>query len=104
MNLLPQFFLTNLLFFLQNFYSWPDEEYDEMDSTLVVQQFIQQSIRSKGHTNIEEILAAPESQDEGVWKYEHLRLVAIEYFNFHKYLFIQGFLFIHPRFVLLYNQ
>jgi len=49
-----------------------------MDSTLVVQQFIQQSIRSKGHTNIEEILAAPESQDEGVWKYEHLRQFCME--------------------------
>ena len=31
--------------------------------------------------------------------------LAIEYyFDFHKNLFIQGFLFIHPRFVLLYNQ
>ena len=28
----------------------------------------------------------------------------IEYFDFHKNLFNQGFLFIHPKFVLLYNQ
>jgi len=28
----------------------------------------------------------------------------IEYFDFHKNSFIQGFLFIHPSFVLLYNQ
>ena len=28
----------------------------------------------------------------------------IEYFNFPKNLFIQVFLFIHPRFVLSYNQ
>ena len=43
-----------------------------MDSTLVVQQYIQQTIR-KDHNDIEAILASPESQDEGVWKYEHLR-------------------------------
>ena len=43
-----------------------------MDSTLVVQQFIQQTIRVD-HNDINAILSAPESQDEGVWKYEHLR-------------------------------
>ena len=31
-------------------------------------------------------------------------MFGIEYFNFHKNVFIQAFLFIHPRFVLLYNQ
>ena len=31
-------------------------------------------------------------------------LCAIEYFDFHKNVFIQGFLFIRPKFVLLYNQ
>lgn len=56
-------------------YQWPDEAYEEMDSTLVVQQLIQQSIR-RSHTNIDAILAPPDTQDEGVWKYEHLRLVA----------------------------
>ena len=61
-----------LFLLLQNFYSWPDEAYEEMDSTLVVQQFIQQSIR-RSHTNISTILTIPETQDEGVWKYEHLR-------------------------------
>ena len=45
-----------------------------MDSTLVVQQYIQQTIRLD-HNNVEAILTSPESQDEGVWKYEHLRLV-----------------------------
>lgn len=43
-----------------------------MDSTLAVQQHIQQLIR-KDYTAVDEILKAPESQDEGVWKYEHLR-------------------------------
>ena len=43
-----------------------------MDSTLAVQQFIQQAIR-RDFSNIDEILTPPDSQDEGVWKYEHLR-------------------------------
>lgn len=43
-----------------------------MDSTLAVQQFIQQTI-GKDVNNVEEILTPPEGQDEGVWKYEHLR-------------------------------
>ena len=37
-------------------------------------QFIQQAIR-KDFTNVEQILDPPEGQDEGVWKYEHLRCV-----------------------------
>lgn len=43
-----------------------------MDSTLVVQQYIQQLIR-KEPSNVELILSMPDGQDEGVWKYEHLR-------------------------------
>lgn len=56
----------------QEFCKWPDEHFEEMDSTLVVQQYIQQLIR-KDHTNVEFILTMPDGQDEGVWKYEHLR-------------------------------
>lgn len=52
-----------------------------MDSTLAVQQYIQQLIK-KDPSNIEAILTMPESQDEGVWKYEHLRYrVLYEYTN-----------------------
>ncbi|KAJ8311263.1 hypothetical protein KUTeg_011187 [Tegillarca granosa] len=36
-------------------------------------EFIQQAIR-KDVTNIDEILTPPDGQDEGVWKYEHLRV------------------------------
>nr|CAG4634992.1 EOG090X0BA8 [Alona affinis] len=49
------------------YFSWPEESFEEMDSTLAVQQYIQQLIR-KDFTNIDEILKAPDSQDEGVWK------------------------------------
>ena len=35
-------------------------------------QFIQQAIR-KDVSKVEEILMPPDGQDEGVWKYEHLR-------------------------------
>lgn len=48
-----------------------------MDSTLAVQQYIQQLIRRDPH-NIELILTAPDQQDEGVWKYEHLRQFCME--------------------------
>ncbi|RXG70522.1 MOB-like protein phocein [Armadillidium vulgare] len=61
----------------ENFYKWTDEAFEEMDSTLVVQQYIQQTIR-KDHNNIDLILSSPDSQDEGVWKYEHLRQFCME--------------------------
>jgi hypothetical protein len=56
----------------QDFSNWPDEPFEEMDSTLAVQQYIQQLIK-KDPSNVELILTMPEAQDEGVWKYEHLR-------------------------------
>lgn len=59
-------------------YSWPDEPFDEMDSTLAVQQYIQQTIR-RDPSNVDLILRMPEgAQDEGVWKYEHLRQFCME--------------------------
>lgn len=61
---------------MQDYFSWPEESFEEMDSTLAVQQYIQQLIR-KDFTNIDDILKAPESQDEGVWKYEHLRYLLL---------------------------
>ncbi|RZC35410.1 Mob1 phocein domain containing protein [Asbolus verrucosus] len=57
----------------KDFCRWPDEPFEEMDSTLAVQQYIQQLIRHNP-ANIDLILKMPESQDEGVWKYEHLRV------------------------------
>ncbi|XP_077977938.1 MOB-like protein phocein isoform X2 [Glandiceps talaboti] len=61
----------------KNFYDWQDESFEEMDSTLAVQQFIQQNIR-KEYADIDNILSPPEGQDEGVWKYEHLRQFCLE--------------------------
>nr|XP_039272505.1 LOW QUALITY PROTEIN: MOB-like protein phocein [Styela clava] len=58
-------------------YNWPDQSFDEMDTTLAVQQYIQQTIR-KDYSDIDQILSAPEGQDEGVWKYEHLRQFCLE--------------------------
>lgn len=58
--------------YLQDFSRWPDEPFEEMDSTLAVQQYIQQQIRREP-ANIDLILTPPDAQDEGVWKYEHLR-------------------------------
>jgi len=45
-----------------------------MDSTVLVQQYIQQLIKTETF-NIDLILEPPEGQDEGVWKYEHLRWI-----------------------------
>jgi len=56
---------------------WPEQTYEEMDSTVVVQQYIQQLIRNDTY-NIDLILDSPEGQDEGVWKYEHLRQFCME--------------------------
>ncbi|KAK0160355.1 hypothetical protein PV328_007775 [Microctonus aethiopoides] len=61
----------------KDFCRWPDEPFEEMDSTLAVQQYIQQMIR-RDPTNIDLILNMPEAQDEGVWKYEHLRQFCME--------------------------
>lgn len=43
-------------------------------SVMFLFQYIQQNIRSDC-SNIDKILEPPEGQDEGVWKYEHLRYV-----------------------------
>lgn len=48
-----------------------------MDSTLAVQQWIQQTI-NRDPSNITAILTPPETQDEEVWKYEHLRQFCME--------------------------
>ncbi|KAH8300358.1 hypothetical protein KR044_013367 [Drosophila immigrans] len=61
----------------KDFCRWPDEPLEEMDSTLAVQQYIQQLIK-RDPSNVELILSMPEAQDEGVWKYEHLRQFCME--------------------------
>ncbi|KAI1721383.1 hypothetical protein Ddc_07835 [Ditylenchus destructor] len=51
--------------------------FDEMDSTLNVQQWIQQCILID-FKNIDHILNCPKGVEEGVWKYEHLRQFCME--------------------------
>lgn len=51
----------------QDFYNWPDESLRKWDSTLVVQQHIQQNVRASC-SNIDKILEPPEGQDETVRK------------------------------------
>ena len=46
--------------------------YNDTKYSAFLFQYIQQNIR-KEIGNIDGILEAPEGQDEGVWKYEHLR-------------------------------
>ena len=61
----------------EEFCQWPEQSFEDMDSTVAVQQYIQQLIR-RDPSAINEILNLPEQQDEGVWKYEHLRQFCME--------------------------
>lgn len=56
----------------KDFNSWPIQDINDMDGTLSLQQYIQQAIH-EDPSNISKLLTLPESQDEIVWKYEHLR-------------------------------
>jgi len=56
---------------------WAPLPLEEMESTLAVQQYIQQTIRLDPK-DVDLILNAPDTQDEGVWKYEHLRQFCME--------------------------
>lgn len=59
------------------FYSWPDQPFEEMDSTVAVQQLIQQTIR-RNAGQVDDILNPPDGQEDGSWKYEHLRQFCME--------------------------
>jgi hypothetical protein len=61
----------------QDWCNWPDEELDEMESTLAVQQYIQQLIRNDP-SQVDKLLKVPEQQDEDVWKYEQLRQFCLD--------------------------
>ena len=50
----------------------PKGSTQKLQNEIFLMQFIQQAIR-RDFLNIDEILNPPDGQDEGVWKYEHLR-------------------------------
>ncbi|VDD86901.1 unnamed protein product [Enterobius vermicularis] len=56
---------------------WPEQSFEEMDSMLNVQQYIQQCIFAD-EKNIDKILTSPPGLEEGVWKYEHVRQFVME--------------------------
>lgn len=62
---------------MQEWNKWPLVSFDEMDSTLNVQQWIQQCIRAD-YKDIDNVLTSPKGVEEGVWKYEHLRQFCME--------------------------
>ena len=57
--------------------AWAEQPFEEMESTLNVQQYIQQLVQ-RDPGAVEAILTPPEGQDEGVWKYEQLRQFCLE--------------------------
>eukprot|EP00123_Amoebidium_parasiticum_P017294 comp23790_c0_seq1/m.41299 comp23790_c0_seq1/g.41299 ORF comp23790_c0_seq1/g.41299 comp23790_c0_seq1/m.41299 type:complete len:204 (-) comp23790_c0_seq1:556-1167(-) len=58
----------------EDLYNWPPQSLGDMESTLAVQQYIQQQIRANPH-DLAAILAMPDDQDSAVWQYEHLRQI-----------------------------
>ncbi|KAI6177141.1 hypothetical protein M3Y97_00874600 [Aphelenchoides bicaudatus] len=58
-------------------YNWDKVPYEQMESTLSVQQWIQQTIR-EDYKDVEKIMTCPKGVEESVWKYEHLRQFCME--------------------------
>eukprot|EP01111_Echinosteliopsis_oligospora_P018472 TRINITY_DN8499_c0_g1_i1.p1 TRINITY_DN8499_c0_g1~~TRINITY_DN8499_c0_g1_i1.p1 ORF type:complete len:212 (-),score=40.70 TRINITY_DN8499_c0_g1_i1:34-669(-) len=58
-------------------YGWGKIPLENMDGTFAIQQYIQQMIRDDP-TAVGTILALPDSTDEGIWQYEHLRQFTLE--------------------------
>lgn len=61
----------------EEFYKWSELPFEEMESPLAAQQYIQQLIR-RDPSDIDEILKLPEGQELGAWKIEHLRLFCMQ--------------------------
>ncbi|KAE9551173.1 hypothetical protein FO519_005618 [Halicephalobus sp. NKZ332] len=53
-------------------YSWSSQKFDDLNSLLFIQEWIQQCIK-ENYKDIDGILKCPKGVEEGVWKYEHLR-------------------------------
>jgi hypothetical protein len=58
---------------LANWNNFGDQTLDGQESSFAVQQYLEYLVNRK--TSVEELLKCPESQDENVWQYEHIRLI-----------------------------
>ena len=56
----------------QGMYAWTPQQLEEMDTTLALEQYIQQCIRTDP-SNIEAIIALPDGYEDTIWQYEHMR-------------------------------
>eukprot|EP00041_Stephanoeca_diplocostata_P007351 m.103052 g.103052 ORF g.103052 m.103052 type:complete len:171 (+) comp16836_c0_seq5:171-683(+) len=61
----------------QDLYSWSPQDMDDMNTTLVCHQYIQQLIRAD-NSDVAKIVACPDEQDPDVWQYEHIRQICME--------------------------
>ncbi len=59
------------------FNNWPLQPFEDMESSLCVQQQIQQLLFHK-HKAVERVLKLPPSTDELVWQYEHIRIIILQ--------------------------
>ncbi len=60
-----------------DFNNWPIQPFEDMDSSLCVQQQIQQLLFHK-HKAVERVLKLPPNTDELVWQYEHIRIIILQ--------------------------
>jgi hypothetical protein len=63
------------VFLWQDMYAWPNMSLDDMNTTLALEQFIQQTVR-KDPADIEAIIACPDSADDSIWQYEQIRYIS----------------------------
>uniref|UniRef100_A0A914Y9Y7 MOB-like protein phocein n=1 Tax=Panagrolaimus superbus TaxID=310955 RepID=A0A914Y9Y7_9BILA len=60
-----------------DWYNWETQKIDDLKSLLFIQEWIQQTIR-ENYKDVDGILKCPQGVEEGVWKYEHLRIFCME--------------------------
>ncbi|KAI9229247.1 MAG: Mob1/phocein [Piptocephalis tieghemiana] len=61
----------------QDLYSWPEQQFSDLDSPFALQEYLQDLIRNDP-TNVERHIELPDDQDPEVWQYEHLRAICQE--------------------------
>ncbi len=59
------------------FNNWPVQSFEEMESSLCIQQHIQQLLRRKP-SDVEAVLKLPKNTDVLVWQYEHVRTIIMQ--------------------------
>lgn len=62
---------------LADSYSWPQAEFETLESPCSLQEYLQDLIRNSPH-NLPLLLKIPDAQSPDIWLYEHLRQLCLE--------------------------